>query len=194
VRRTKTAEVVPLGGDAYRFTARLTDISAGGDYGAGGAGAGSADPLPARVIHDFAVEGEVTGPALEITRLGARALATPYPSCPAVLRVTQDLVGEQLTAGWRRAVLARAGGTRGCTHVNTLLLGLSEIQTMVFFLKMNEEVPYTEATRGDGSWIRAGLPIAPQLADACYSLRRDGPVLGAPPGADDQDPGSQRIR
>ncbi|MDR0344227.1 MAG: DUF2889 domain-containing protein [Nocardiopsaceae bacterium] len=170
VRRTKTLDVQPLGGDRYAFTARLTDVSAGGDHGSGGG--------EARVIHDFEAEGEVTGALLEIARLEIRAPTTPYPTCPFVLRITEDLVGEQLAAGWRRTVLAHGGGTRGCTHVNTMLLGLSEIQTMVFFLRMNGEVPFTAEARRDGTWMRAGLAIAPQLVDACYSLRRDGPVLG----------------
>jgi hypothetical protein len=89
----------------------------------------------------------------------------------------KQLIGQELMSGWRRAVLELSGGTRGCTHVNTLLLGLTEMQTMVFFLKMNERVAHAAETRASGEWIAAGLDVAPQLADVCYSLRRDGSVL-----------------
>lgn len=61
--------------------------------------------------------------------------------------------------------------------MNTLLLGLTEMQTMVIFLEMNERVPYTHEHQASGEWISAGLAVAPQLADVCYSLRRGGPVI-----------------
>jgi hypothetical protein len=89
--------------------------------------------------------------------------------------------------GWRRAVLDLSGGTRGCTHVNSLLLGLTEMQAMVVFLEMNERAPFAPQSKASGEWMSAGLQVAPRLADACYSLRRGGPVLAAA-GAGEQAP------
>lgn len=185
VTRTKTAEVTPLGGGEYRLEARLTDLSQGGNYGpapADGSGAPSS-----RVIHDIAITARVRGPGLEITELDVRPLTIPYATCPFVLPVLQQLIGKELMHGWRRAVLDLSGGTRGCTHVNTLLLGLTEMQAMVVFLEMNERAPFAPQTQASGEWMSAGLQVAPRLADACYSLRRGGPVLAAA-STDERDP------
>ena len=177
VTRTKTAEVTPLGGGEYRLEARLTDLSRGGNYGP--APADGSDAPSSRVIHDIAITARVRGPGLEITELDVRPLTIPYASCPFVLPVLQRLIGKELMHGWRRAVLDLSGGTRGCTHVNTLLLGLTEMQAMVVFLEMNERAPFAPQTQASGEWMSAGLQVAPRLADACYSLRRGGPVLAA---------------
>jgi hypothetical protein len=177
VSRTKTIEVTPLGGGEYRLEARLTDLSRGGDYGP--ASADGSDALSSRVIHDIAITARVRGPGLEITELDVRPLTIPYATCPFVLPARQQLIGKELMHGWRRAVLDLSGGTRGCTHVNTLLLGLTEMQAMVVFLEMNERAPFAPQTQASGEWMSAGLQVAPRLADACYSLRRGGPVLAA---------------
>ena len=172
--RTKTTEVIPLGGGEYRLEARLTDLSRGGNYGPAETDGGDAS---SKVIHDVALTGRVRGPGLEITELDVQTLTVPYASCPFVLPALQQLIGKELMHGWRRAVLDLSGGTLGCTHVNTLLLGLTEMQTMVIFLKMNERLAYTAENRASGDWMSAGLPVAPELGDAGYSLRRGGPVL-----------------
>jgi hypothetical protein len=150
VTRTKTMDVISLGDGEYRLEA---------------------------IIHDIALTARVRGPGLEVAALDVQALTVPYTTCPFVLPLVKQLIGKELMSGWRRSVLDLSGGTRGCTHVNTLLLGLTEMQTMVFFLKMNERVAYAAEPRASGEWIAAGLDVAPQLADVCYSLRRDGTVL-----------------
>lgn len=174
VTRTKTTEVIQLGGGRYRLEARLTDLSRGGHYATG-----AADEAPASVIHDIVLTAHVAGPGLAITDLDVQTLTVPYATCPFVLPASQQLIGKELMRGWHRAVLELSGGTRGCTHVNTLLLGLSEMQALVFFLQMNERAAFSAETKASGEWTAAGLEIAPQLADACYSLRRGGPVLAA---------------
>ncbi len=177
VTRTKTVEVIPLGGGEYRLEARLTDLSRGGNYGP--APADGSDAPSSRVIHDIAITARVRGPGLEMTELDVRPLTIPYATCPFVLPTLQQLIGKELMHGWRRAVLDLSGGTRGCTHVNTLLLGLTEMQAMVVFLEMNERSPFAPQTQASGEWMSAGLQVAPRLADACYSLRSGGPVLAA---------------
>jgi hypothetical protein len=74
-------------------------------------------------------------------------------------------------------VLETLGGTAGCTHVTTLLLGLAEVRTSAFFLRMNDRVPYSPETRADGRWTAAGLELAPSIVGACHALERSGPVV-----------------
>ena len=168
VTRAKTMQVTPAGADRYRFTARLTDSSEHGNY-----------PGGAVTIHDFGLEGEAEGPDLTLVLLDVHAYSHPYADCPFVIPATQQLIGQPLMSGWRSAVIGQGGGTAGCTHVNTLLMGLAELSTMVYFLKINPSVPYARETLADGRWTEAALQVSPGLAGVCHGLRADGRALTA---------------
>jgi len=170
VRRTKTVDVFPLEGGRFRLAASLTDMSHGGDHGDGPASS---------VIHDLHLTAVVAGPELTVEEIAVEPASLPYRTCPFVVPLVDRLVGKRLTSGWRNSVLELSGGTRGCTHVNTLLLGLSEMQAMIVFLRMNARVAHTEDNRRDGSWMAVGLAEAPALEGACFSLQRDSPAVRA---------------
>jgi hypothetical protein len=170
VVRTKTTELIAVADGRFQLLARLTDVSHDCDWGPDGRGG---------VIHDFEVEGEIEGEDLIVTRLGVRAVTHPYASCPAIVPGCAALVGRSLASGWRRTVLEMLGGTTGCTHVTSLLVGLAEVRTSVFFLRMNQRVPYTPSTRAGGAWTAAGLEVAPGIVGACHALTRDGPVIAS---------------
>jgi hypothetical protein len=168
VVRTKTTELSVLDERRFHLVARLTDVSYDCDYGAAAASA---------TVHDFTVEGDLEGDDLVIMALDVGAATHPYRGCPAVVPRCRALVGRSLVSGWRRTVLDTLGGTAGCTHVTTLLLGLAEVRTSAFFLRMNGRVPYSPETREDGRWTAAGLELAPGIVDACHVLTRSGPVI-----------------
>lgn len=170
IRRARTTDVVPLGSDRYQLEARLTDMSHHGAYGA-------ETDADQSVIHDIALTAVVGGPDLRIESIEVRPVHLPFDTCPLVLSLLGNLVGESIGSGWRRTVLEVAGGVRGCTHVNTVLLGLGEMIPLVYFLTLNAEVEHSAAARADGRWMRVALDLTPQLANACASLRQDGPVL-----------------
>lgn len=164
MRRDRSLEVTPLGEGRFAFSARLTDRSRGGDH---------EPPSPTAVIHDFTASGEVEGPDMRLTQLSVDAVAHPYPQCPFILGACGDLVGSSLGSGWRRAVLDRLRGPAGCTHVVSLLLSLTELTTLIFFLQINESTTYGERQRRDGSWMAAGFEAVPSLAGACHVLSHD---------------------
>jgi hypothetical protein len=168
VSRAKTMEVTPYGEGRYRFTARLTDSATGGNF-----------PRDTATVHDFGLEGEAAGPDLTVESLTVHAYTHPYADCPFVLPATQRLIGQPLLSGWRKAVLAQGAGTAGCTHVNTLLIGLGELSTMIWFLKINSSVPYDRETLADGRWTQGALEVSPRLAGICHGLRTDGKALTA---------------
>lgn len=167
-RRTKQLDVVPRDDGSFSFTTSLVDESFEGDY---------ETAARSLVVHQFFVDGDVDGGSLQLTRLAVRAEEHPFPQCPFVLPVADDLVGLSLAAGWRRQVLDRLGGARGCTHVTTLLLGLSEVTTLIYFQRRNAEAPYGPRSRASGEWIGGSLDLAPGLAGACHVLSEDGPVI-----------------
>ena len=163
VTRSKTMQVTPAGPGQFRFSARLTDSAEGGDFSGETA-----------TIHDFALDGEVEGPDLTLVSLQVRAYSHPYAECPFVIPATRALLGKSLMTAWRRSVLDELGGSRGCTHVTTMLLGLGELATMVFFLRINEQVPYTPAARDR-------RPLDPRGADRGSEPGR-GRLLRPAPG------------
>jgi hypothetical protein len=167
VVRTKSTELSVTDDLRFHLVAHLTDMSYDGDY----------DAAASATIHDFTVEGDLEGDDLVITALDVGARTHPYQGCPEIVPRCQDLVGHSLVSGWRRVVLDTLGGTAGCSHVTTLLLGLSEVRTMAFFLRMNAAVPYSQQTRADGRWTAAGLELAPSIVGACHVLTRSGPVV-----------------
>ncbi|WP_428343194.1 DUF2889 domain-containing protein [Mycobacterium sp.] len=188
--RTKTMQLTAVGPELYRLCAWLNDISLHGDYGADDSDGSSCS----HVIHDFVLEAQLEGPQLVIAELDVQAHAHPYRQCPAVLASCQALVGMSLTSRWRGTVLEMLGATAGCTHVTTLLLGLAEARTMVFFLQMNEREPYSEQTRSDGRWTAAGLDVAPSIVDACHALHSSGPVIDEARKVAEGHPSAGRIR
>ena len=171
VTRAKTMQVTPSGADRYRFTARLTDSSEHGNY-----------PGDAVTIHDFGLEGEAEGPSLTLVSLDVHAYSHPYADCPFVIPATQRLIGQPLLSGWRKAVIAQGAGQAGCTHVNTLLIGLAELSTMVYFLRISASTPYTRETLADGRWTEAAIEVSSGLAGICHGLRPDGRALTAARG------------
>lgn len=166
-RRTKTVDVEPVGAGEWAFTARLTDQAFDGRFG------GDAET----VIHDIEITGGVRGPTLTVVALEVTPHELPYRTCPSVAPAARALIGSALRGPWRKTVLEHLGGHKGCTHMTTLLLGLSEITTAVIFMQMNAETECSLQTRTDGSWLDRSLEVEPDLLDVCHSLRRDSAVM-----------------
>jgi Protein of unknown function (DUF2889) len=183
VVRSKKVHVSPCGPDTYRAVAQLSD-TAHNTSSRGHADRTDEDPnrCAAGVIHDFGVEAMVQGPDLTVTKLEVWADAYPYRQCPAILTGCQVLVGKSLASGWRKAVLDTLGSTAGCTHMTTLLVGLAEVRTMVFFLQMNAAEAFNERTRADGSWTATALDLGLPIVNACHVLTEAGPVITAARG------------
>lgn len=167
-RRTKRLDVVPEEDETYFFRTSLEDESFAGDY---------EDHADRLLIHHFLIEGRVAGDDLVLLELEASAVEHPFPQCPFILPATEDLVGTSLAGGWRRVVLDRLGGAAGCTHVTTLLLGLSEVITLVYFQRTNRQAAYGPHARASGEWIARSIGFAPELQGACHALDEDSPVV-----------------
>jgi len=167
--RTKTLRVTPLDTGGIAFEAELRDESAGGHY--------ESPQASSALVHHFVIEGAAAGEDLRIQSIQVRAEQHPFPQCPFVLLDVQDLVGASLLSGWRRTILDRFRGTAGCTHVTTLLLGLSEVTTLVYFQQMNELATYGPKARASGEWLASGLSLGQRFDDACHVLAAGGPVL-----------------
>ena len=60
---------------------------------------------------------------LEVRAAEAVTEAGPFDLCGAITPKFASLIGLRIGPGWRKAVLERMGGVKGCTHLTELLLG-----------------------------------------------------------------------
>jgi hypothetical protein len=82
--------------------------------------------------------------------------ASPFRICPDVTPRFKDLIGLKIGPGFKKKVLEKLGGTKGCTHLVELLgpIGTVAIQTHAILSKERE------AQREPGQ--------KPWLIDTCY--------------------------
>ncbi len=143
----------------FDIEARLTDTKG---YGVDNRWRGRLEPGAA--IHDMWLRLTVDLD-LKIVAVEAATDAAPFPVCAAITPAFRQLEGLTIGAGWRREVIKRLGGVKGCTHLVELLgpLATAAIQTV-------------------GPLRRAEIPPDPAAGpprhlDGCHALRRDGPVV-----------------
>ena len=103
---------------------------------------------------------------LTVTAASSETLWMPYvDACAQHGDAYARLVGLNLMKGFRKAVLERLGGTRGCTHLTELcqILPTAVIQAMA------GSVIDTREGGADGN--------PPFQLDRCHALRRDGATV-----------------
>ncbi len=144
----------------WDIEARLTDTKtySFGNHDRDGINAG--EP-----IHDMLIRITLDGDFV-IQNAEAVTESGPFSICPAVTSAFHQLEGLQIAKGWRKAVLHRFGGVKGCTHLTELMLG--PISTTAFQTirgsRKGAKGPDQEAT-------------AARIVDTCHALASNGPVV-----------------
>lgn len=105
------------------------------------------------------------GDDLVIRDVVAATDAAPYAVCPAITPAFAALKGVRIGPGWRREVLSRLGGVKGCTHLVELLWPLATAAYQTVYPILARERPPTP---------EAGPPAH---LDSCHALARDGEVV-----------------
>ena len=94
--------------------------------------------------------------------------AGPYALCGDIVPSYQALKGLRIGAGWRKAVLERLGGPKGCTHHTDMLLG--PLAVTAFQTMRRVRTKHAEA---------AGPKARPVTLDTCHALASTSPVVKA---------------
>jgi len=103
-----------------------------------------------------------------IVAAGARSRSVPYPGkCGTIAPDYSKLVGLNLLQNFRKLVLERLGGIRGCTHLTELSMVLPTAAVQAFA----GEVFKSHETPGHADVVK------PSQLDRCHALRTDGPVV-----------------
>jgi hypothetical protein len=92
--------------------------------------------------------------------------AGPFDLCGAITPVFANLIGLRIGPGWRKAVVERMGGVKGCTHLTELLLG--PVTTTA-----TQTIAASRARRQEAS--ADGRP--PPILDTCHALARTSDVV-----------------
>lgn len=119
---------------------------------------------PGEPIHDMWLRLTVDDDLL-VHDVAAVSDAVPYAVCPAITPRFAALVGLRIGAGWRKQVLERLGGVKGCTHLVELLWPLATAAYQTIYPVLARERPRLEASR------------PPSHLDSCHALARDGEVV-----------------
>ena len=116
---------------------------------------------PEQPIHHMLIRVTVND-AMVIQAIEADMAAAPHEPCPNALPPMQGLVGATLGRGWRKAIDAHLGQTKGCTHMRELLFNLATaaFQTMV-----------------EVSFERPNPTALPPHLGQCHAWDLSGPVV-----------------
>jgi hypothetical protein len=158
-RRNIDVQIYARGDGLWEVDARITDVK-------------TRDALLAekvraagQPIHDMLLR-VVVDEQCNILEAGSSSGAMPYPGqCDDHGDAYRHLVGLNLLKGFRRAVMARLGGVRGCTHLTELTQVLPTAVVQAFAGEVID-------TRGSHPESERPFQI-----ERCHALRADGPVV-----------------
>lgn len=118
-------------------------------------------------IHDLRLRLTINA-TFSVIAVEAVSDAVPYPGyCDRTNALYQPLIGLNLKLGFRQQLMARLGGTAGCTHLTELaqILPTAAIQALS-----------SQVERADHSQ-NSGAEAKPFQLDRCHALRTDGEVV-----------------
>ena len=163
VSRGKDLSVEPHDGESYRFVSMLDDVAI--------------NPVDGREesIHRLRITGNVHATTFELSGIEVEFEVVPHEVCDLALAPAVQLNGLRIGPGFRRAVIDALEGTKGCTHLLSMAVELSQLHTLVTYAKMRELMPDIDHT--SPRWVGLGLEIEPGMENACVALRSDSPVV-----------------
>jgi hypothetical protein len=104
--------------------------------------------------------------------------AVPYPSCAGAIPNFKLLIGVKVGAGWRKAVQAVVGSTKGCTHARELLFPMATVAFQTLFGWEDEaESQQEKERRAQREAMRGQQAGRPHFMDGCHSWASDGEVV-----------------
>lgn len=124
------------------------------------------EKMPPGVIHDLAVRIFIKGPDLRIMDVEVDMNHVPRDECLQTRTSLMPLIGHTIMPGFTQWVKKTLGGTRGCTHLNALLIAMAPAALQGFWnARVARRVGIREAAQG----------MAPEyLIDTCWVWRSEG--------------------
>ncbi len=116
-------------------------------------------------IHDISIRLTLND---EMTVQSAEAIidSGPFTMCGDITPSFSSLVGLSIKPGWRRDVLQRLGGTKGCTHLVDMLLGPLAVTAWQTVNPARQKRNSASAASGK-----------PPLLNSCHAFSASSPVV-----------------
>jgi len=81
-------------------------------------------------LHEYSLTATIDSASHALSSIAVTANVLPFPECPSAAQQVKDLVGLDVI-GLRAGVHRELPGTLGCTHLNDMLRGLSDVPALV---------------------------------------------------------------
>ena len=118
------------------------------------------------VIHELIISLLIKGPLLTIEDVDVEMSHVPREDCRKMKDSLQPLKGKTIASGFTSWVKSTFGGSKGCTHLNALLIAIAPAAVQGFWTnRVRRPLNIREAARG----MDAGY-----LIDTCWVWRSDG--------------------
>lgn len=116
-------------------------------------------------IHDISIRLTLDD---EMTVQSAEAVidSGPFTMCGDITPSFDAVVGLSIKPGWRKNIIQRLGGTKGCTHLVDMLLGPIAVTAWQTVNPARQK--RNSPTRGSGK---------PPLLNSCHAFSADSPVV-----------------
>lgn len=121
-------------------------------------------------VHDMWIRITVDD-EMVIREAEAATDAAPFHPCADITPRFEELIGVTIGPGWRKAVVALFGRSKGCTHLTDLLIGPLATTAM-------QTVHAARAARhGKDATADKKSSDRPKIIDTCHALHHAGPVV-----------------
>lgn len=129
---------------------------------------------PPGEIHHMVVRLLVDATAFTIEDVEVELVRTPREECRELRESLEVIRGERIARGFSRRMRDLLGGTRGCTHLLTLLLDMGPAALQGIFSSRARNPIDAVSMLGDPTRTEFFLAT---LLDTCRVWRKDGPAM-----------------
>lgn len=122
------------------------------------------------VIHRMSVLMRLGGMPLRILEAEAGMHDIPHEQCPETLDSVERIIGLSITAGFTTEVRKRLGGTKGCTHLTSLIISMAPAALHGYWTAASRRRHKVPASLEE-------FPALKQLTNSCALWREGGPLI-----------------
>jgi len=120
------------------------------------------------VYHNMKIELLIATESMTIEDVAVSLPQVPRGDCSSVCNSLDSIKGMQIARGFSRVIKEMVGGTKGCVHLNTLLLAMAPAVLQGSWINVSWHQKETGKTN-PGELV--------SLVDSCWTWRNDGPLV-----------------
>ena len=115
-------------------------------------------------VHEMSIRITIDS-NLKIYDIDLDMSANPYPSCPEVIPNFKELIGLEISKGFRKKVREIVGGIKGCTHMMELLFPMATTAFQTIYSLKNKTNSSPKLINTCHSWSEKSNVIKKEYPD-----------------------------